>query len=361
MTENIVALADRAWAEARPKVSSFDLAGADVALWKYLPEPLVEFVVTDLLHRRSAFLVAGDGGAGKSILCQLLSTCVAVGHPFLGRATMQGPAVFITGEDDQDILRSRHHRICKALDLDPAQLDGRLFIRSMTDADMFLWRDGKPTRLAEQLATDLASVKPLSVIIDSAVFAFDDEEIKRRTVAGFLVYLNRLARTLEASVGLVTPTSKAGGPSGSTAWLNQARAGLLLEKTEGGPVLKTLKSNYGKDQQPIHLHWTEDGVLMSEQPDTGLVGKLAEKKIEEEVLTAIKERWHGRGEPLSKAPNTKDRFLPRFMAAKTGRKAKSFEDAMTRLLVSGKVVIESKRKGLYGLCAIEDVPKKGDR
>ena len=133
----------------------------------------------------------------------------------------------------------------------------------MTDADMVLWREGKATKLAEKLATDLASIKPLLVIIDSAVFAFDDDEIKRRTVAGFLVHLNRLARTLEASVGLVTHTSKAGSPSGSTAWQNQARAGLLLEKTDDGPILKTLKSNYGKDQQPIQLRSTEDGVLVS--------------------------------------------------------------------------------------------------
>lgn len=355
MTDNILALADRAWAESRPKLSPFDLAGADVALWNDLPEPSVEFVVADLLHRRSAFLVAGDGGAGKSILCQMLSTCVAVSAPFLGRATMQGRAVFITGEDDQDVLRIRHSRICKTLSLDPAQLEGKLSIRSMADTDMFLWSDGKPTKLAQLLATDLASIRPLLVVIDSAVFAFGDDEIKRRAVAGFLIHLNRLARTLEASVGLVTHTSKTGGPSGSTAWLNQARAGLLLEKSEGGPILKTLKFNYGKDQQAIQLHWTEDGVLMSEQSDTGMVGKLAERKVDQEVLAAIKEAWHGPGEPFSKTPNTGVRYLPKFMAAKTERKAKPYNDAMNRLLVSGKIVNAKKRKGLYGLCAIEDM------
>ena len=72
-------------------------------------------MVADLLHRRSAFLIAGDGGAGKSILCQMLATCVAAGHPFLGRAVMSGPAVFITGEDDLDVLR-----------------EGRLSIRSLS-------------------------------------------------------------------------------------------------------------------------------------------------------------------------------------------------------------------------------------
>ena len=361
MTDNILALADRAWADSRPKLSPFDLAGADVALWNDLPEPLVEFVVADLLHRRSAFLVAGDGGAGKSILCQLLSTCVAVGAPFLGRATMQGRAVFITGEDDQDVLRIRHSRICKTLGLDPAQLEGKLSIRSMADTDMFLWSDGKPTKLAQLLATDLASIRPLLVVIDSAVFAFGDDEIKRRAVAGFLIHLNRLARTLEASVGLVTHTSKTGGPSGSTAWLNQARAGLLLEKSDGGPILKTLKSNYGKDQQPIQLHWTEDGVLMSEQSDTGLVGKLTEKKLDEEVLVAIKAAWLGPGDPLSATPNAGIRYLYRFMAEKTGRKAKDFLNAMNRLIAADRVVNAEKRKGKYGLCAIEDVPEKGDR
>jgi hypothetical protein len=359
--DNILALADRTWAESRAKLSPFDLAGADVALWNNLPEPSVEFVVADLLHRRSAFLVAGDGGAGKSILCQMLSTCVAVGAPFLGRATMQGRAVFITGEDDQDVLRMRHSRICQTLGLDPAQLEGKLSIRSMADTDMFLWSDGKPTKLAQLLATDLASIRPLSVVIDSAVFAFGDDEIKRRAVAGFLIHLNRLARTLEASVGLVTHTSKTGGPSGSTAWQNQARAGLLLEKSDGGPILKMLKFNYGKDQQAIQLHWTENGVLMPEQLDTGQVGRLVEKKIDDEVLAAIKEAWHGPGDPLSQSPNTGIRYLPRRMATKKGKKAQIYRNAMDRLIAADRVVNTKKRKDQFGLCAIEDVPKKGSR
>jgi RecA-family ATPase len=357
MTENIVALADRAWAEARPKVSPFDLAGADVALWKGLPEPVVEFVVAELLHRRSAFLIAGDGGAGKSILCQLLVTSVAAGLPFLGRTVMSGPAVFITGEDDLDVLRSRQRRICEALALDPAQLDGKLFIRSMIDTDMALWRDGEATTLAEQLAADLVSIGPMLVIIDSAVFAFDDDEIRRRPVAAFLVHLTRLARRLEASVGLVTHTSMTGRTSGSTAWENQARAGLKLEKTEGGAILKPLKVSYGAPQQPIQLGWTDDGVLMLAQPDTRFVGKLAEQKLDKEVLAAIKEAWHGPGDPLSLARNAAIRYLPRFLATKTGRKAKEFEDAMNRLIAAGRVVNAKKRKDKWGLCAIEDAPK----
>jgi RecA-family ATPase len=362
MTDNIRVLADRMWAEAgHTKVSPFDLAGADVAHWRGLPEPVVEFVVADLLHRRSAILIAGDGGAGKSILCQLLSTCVAAGRPFLGRAVMSGPAVFISGEDDQDILRNRQARVCKALGLDPAQLDGKLYIRSMTDADMVIWREGEATDLAEQLASDLASIRPILVIIDSAVFAFDDDEIRRRPVAAFLVHLNRLARRLEASVVLVTHTSKTGGPSGSTAWQNQARGGLLLEKGEAGPVLKPLKVSYGAAQQPIPLYWNDDGVLMPMQADTGLVSKLVEKNADDEVLAAITKAWHGPGDPLSSAQQASSRYLPKVLALKTGRKAREFEAAMNRLISAERVVNARKRKGRYGLCAIEDVPKKGDR
>jgi RecA-family ATPase len=293
-------------------------------------------------------------------LCQLLSTCVAAGRPFLGRAVMSGPAVFISGEDDQDILRSRQARICKTLGLDPALLDGKLYIRSMTDADMVIWREGGATDLAEQLASDLASIRPMLVIIDSAVFAFDDDEIRRRPVAAFLVHLNQLARRLEASVGLVTHTSMTGRPSGSTAWQNQARGGLLLEKkADRGPILTPLKVSYGKDQQAIQLHWTEDGVLVSEQPDTGFVGKLAENKIDEDVLAAIKQAWHGLGEPFSSAPQASARYLPKVMAIRTGRKAKDFAAAMDRLLAASRIVTTQKRtKDKPGLCAVEDAPKK---
>jgi hypothetical protein len=100
---------------------------------------------------------------------------------------------------------------------------------------------------------------------------------------------------------------------------------------------------------------------MSEQPDAGLVGKLAEKKIDDEVLAAIKERWHGPGDPFSNAPQAKIRFLPRLMAAKTGHKAKRYEDVMNRLLVSGAVVNSRKRRDMYGLCAVEDLPNQGNK
>ena len=197
--------------------------------------------------------------------------------------------MFITGEDDLDVLRSRQRRICEALALDRAQLDGKLFIRSMTDTGMFLWRDGKATKLAEQLATDLASIRPMLVIIDSAVFAFDDEEIKRRPVAGFLVHLNGLARTLEAWVGLVTHTSRpvAFGIHG-VAEPSPCRSAPGEGRRRAHPQDAEVELRQGPATHPAPLG--RSGVLMSEQPDTGFVGKLTEKKLEEEVLAGIKER-----------------------------------------------------------------------
>ena len=80
---------------------------------------------------RELTLATGAGGANKSTFGQQLATCVAGGVPMLGIDVMQGNALYITAEDDEDRLHWMQAHICKAVGLSMASLAGRLHLASL--------------------------------------------------------------------------------------------------------------------------------------------------------------------------------------------------------------------------------------
>src|SRR3546814_7646302 len=94
---------------------------------------------------RQATYLTGPGSAVKSLLGQQLSTCHALGRPFLGVDTRGGPALYITCEDDKDELHRRQAAICRALHGQPADLSGKLHLVSLAGelgAELFSLGEG---------------------------------------------------------------------------------------------------------------------------------------------------------------------------------------------------------------------------
>jgi RecA-family ATPase len=327
-------------------------------------------LVAGLIPDWCASIVAGAGGAGKGILMQTAATCIAsVDKPFLGRATEHGRAVFITAEDPEHIVHARQERICKALDISIEDLAGTLIVEGMADRDMFLFSDRKPTALAvelEQRIEALGSIRLL--VLDSAALVYDDSEIDRRLVSAFLRYLNRLAMRLKCAIVLITHPSRSSDDtaermtSGSTAWVNQARAALLLKAEDGGASLALLKANYMKAGLKVDLVWTNDGVLLAKDAP-GMVERISDGNDDKLVLDQITARWqHPDAEPLTKAPNMKDRYLPRYMARNFGWSARRGEQALIRLVDAVRITSgDTKKHGkkLSGLRPVSDEKNQG--
>jgi hypothetical protein len=328
------------------------------------PVPQLQFAVDDLLVHRTAFLLGGDSGSGKSILAQTWCTCMAAGSFFLGRKVRPCIAAYFTGEDDIDMLYLRQERIRRALRISERDLDDRLYLASVVDRDTWLYSSGRPTALADELEKQLADMKAGFAIIDSASLTFDDDEIRRRPVAGFMRNIAAMGRRLDASVGLIAHTSRSSKAdakrmvSGSTAWVAQARAGFLLEpgEEEGSTEVKVslIAPNYTKRGQTFELEWTEDGVLLPKAADA--INSIAVRATDKTVLEEITKRWlDPSAEPLSKAPSTGDRYLPLYLQRTRQVRPKDALASLTRLLDAGDVLVAAKkfgagRKPANGLC-----------
>lgn len=330
--------------------SAIDLASSDVTRWEGVDPPEVAFTVADLVPHGCVTVLGGDGGAGKGVLLQTAATCVAAGLPFLGHATRQSSAVYVSAEDPEGVLHARQARINAELGLEISDLAGRLFIKSASERELFLWSDGKPTALASMLEDELMARPDIGFVgIDSATLVFDDEEISRRRVGGFMRDLNRRAGRLGIAVALLIHTSKSGDDSpakafsGSTAWMWQARSGLLLkaETKDDAPSLLLVKSNYSRPGKKIELKWTDRHVLAAADAPNPMVDRLAGRALQRDILDRIEKAW-AKDAPLSSAPTAgRERYLPAVMA-RSGHKAGAVKDAMLELIDSGAVVTDRR-------------------
>ena len=322
-------------------------------------------LVSELIPANCVTVITADGGAGKGILMQMLCTCAAARVAFVGRAvTCDGSAIFISGEDTTEQLRNRHARICRALDIDERDPDmaKALVLKSVADREFYVWRDGKPTFDLLALNQALEDLPDSVVVLDGVSTMYDDEEISRRRVSAFIRAINRIAAARRCTIILVAHTSRSSDDSvsrmssGSTAWIYQARAALQLKSSDGGATLTLVKANHLKPGLKIDLRWTDDGVLMAKDAPTGVLAVIGDRNDDKAVLDAITMRWNDpHAEPLTKAANMRDRYLPRFMGRQHGWSAGRAEKAMVRLIdarlaSTGKTT--KNGKAMSGLCPI---------
>jgi RecA-family ATPase len=330
----------------------FDFATASAVRWRDQDLQPMEFTVAELLPHNTAWLIGGDSGSGKSILMQTLCTCVAADRPFLGRAVRHGRAIYVTGEDRDDILHARQLRIFKALDLSWDDVGDNLLVRSIADKEMWLFNERGPTPHGLALVDEITKLGGQTSVgvIDSASLTFDAEEIKRRPVADFMRYLNRTAVLIGGSIGLVAHTSRSSRGdarsmvSGSTAWVAQARAGLLLESVEDGEAkLSLIAPNYTRAVEPIGLAWNDDGVLLPKVEPEGVLASIQQRKHDEIAFKLVKERWDGAGDPIGR------RDLPKELAKRGEMKVAEAKAAIERLISDGRIHTSRKPRGASGL------------
>lgn len=235
------------------------------------------FTVYPLVPRELVTLLAGHGGAGKSMLMLTWLAHAACGRSWSGFEFAQCRCLYVSLEDAGDLVRYRLKRIAEAYDLDPVAIEQNLVILDVAGGDSALayeYSDQGVRRLVttqrwEELAAAVEGVGWIA--IDNASDAFDGNENERRQVRAFLRQLTELASQHAAAVTLLAHIDKTAARqgsngnsySGSTAWHNSVRSRLALTTGEDGTVVLTQeKLNLGKKAEPVALRWNDHGVLM---------------------------------------------------------------------------------------------------
>ena len=329
------------------------------ARWEGLDTPSREWALDGWIPARQATYLTGEGSTGKSLLGQQLATCMALGLPLLGIETRRTISIYLTCEDDPDELHRRQKAICEALGVSLGELSGRLHLVSLTGAiGNELCTFDALGRMAttpawETLRTTVLNTGAGFLVLDNVAHLFAGSEIIRNQVAGFCGLLNRLAADADAAVLFIGhPNKKGDNFSGSTAWENQVRSRLFLDRPrdkEGAVVdpdarmITRAKANYARNGDAVIFRWhrwafvREDDLADDDRAEiaASLLVVSEDAAFLRCLTKAIEERR------ATSASRSASNYAPRLFAAMPsakGIKVKGFEAALQRLLHSGEIV-----------------------
>jgi RecA-family ATPase len=285
----------------RPRMSLFfpasDLAGT-------MPPPR-EWHVEGLIPANQVTMLGGDGGVGKSLLALQLAVASAAGKTWIGHHPAQGPAMYISAEDDRDELHRRVSAIASSQAIQMESL-GSLILRSLAGEDALLAvadsRQGtlQTTPLLSELDQAIGDYGIRSLYLDTLADFHSGQENDRAVARQFIGILRGLALRHECPIILLahpslTGMSSGSGLSGSTAWNNSVRSRLYFERVQEDGYepdpdrrrLSTKKANYGRTGDEWFMRW-QGGVFVPEEADTGFGASAASMKARRVFLDMLR-------------------------------------------------------------------------
>lgn len=241
--------------------------------------PASAYCVYPIIPKEVATLLAGHGGAGKSVLAAVIAAHVACGWAWGPFPVQGGRVAYASLEDPGQLVKVRLRRIVEQYGLPPEALKHNLMLLDGSDGTPDLLKQTDFRTLVEgvalhQLREMVTKFAPSLLIIDNASDAYGADENNRAMVRQFIRTLAKLGRSIGAGVLLLSHLDKmaakgqAAGQnySGSTAWHNSVRSRLALVSEEGQLQLLHEKLNLGKTAAPVLLGWTDHGVLVPMDP-----------------------------------------------------------------------------------------------
>ncbi|MEO5347861.1 MAG: AAA family ATPase [Magnetococcus sp. YQC-9] len=306
----------------------FSAEGAGLRDRLLLPSAALE-TLDDLPHivdrwipQGEVTLFTGYGGSGKSYVSLVLAIHVVLGIPFGPLWTKQSKVLFFSCEDNVRVLRYRLGRICRAMEVNPTELDGKLFLLDASDIDSALHREQRIAFNGQQrLSTQTALLNELQdlrlmlkvrlVVIDNASDSFDGDEIRRAQVRAFIRSLRSQLADQDRAVLLLAHVNKIsaiGGNkpgsedySGSTAWHNSVRSRLSLVPV--GPdtlTIEHMKANLGPKASSVRMVW-RSGVPVVVAGDFAMDAEAERMRDEsdKDALVELLEDFDRRGERVT--------------------------------------------------------------
>jgi len=232
--------------------------------------------------------------------------------------------LFFSAEDGKDTIRRRMAGICRADDLDPAEIDKNLIVLDATDVPCLFEeahvgggvKRGQVTVIYDQLKAMIEGESVKFLIVDNASDTFGANPIDRQAVTKFIRSLTQLVRDAGGAVLLLSHVNKVTSRAGkvqtdtesyadSAAWHNAARSRLFLNATDnhGNLSLEHQKNNLGKKQNDLRLAFREDGsslyALDSSYDENNAATNALKRRLCRAPLLSLIHEFYGRREWIS--------------------------------------------------------------
>ncbi len=290
---------DSAHPEAEPTGYPEPMTAAELKATVFPPS---RFIVAKLIREGIPQTLDGDGGIGKSNVGEGLAVARAAGVPIFGQETIQGPALFITKEDEYGDVQRTATAYADYLKVDFETLPLRVW--SLQEHDMTLavvddkggWQ---PRPFYQALEAKLKDTRGLFVVLDCRSDVVQMNEILREPPNAFYkAVLTPLCKKFGCTILVLCHPSKASMADGSfysggTGNKSSLRNKLVmrLEDPNGpdtGPrVLEVLKRNQGA--RPGLIRLTFDPSWNIFVPDDDVKVKEGERDLYNRVLDAVLE------------------------------------------------------------------------
>lgn len=355
---------------ARTSISALpvmDLAALGLAR---APERL--WAVDGMMPWLKATLLTGRGGVGKSLLAQLMSTCTALGVPFLGMTTRQAASAYISWEDDAEELWRRQEAICAAMGVPMATLAGKLRLLSMTEQTdtLLVSFDTAGNRTVTPRGSQ---IERYAIEHEIAFLAFDNashlmggDHNDLKHVAGFAHWLNALAQRINGATLLLHHPNKSGDDwLGSVAYENQFRSRLFMDRPTdaidlNARVLSNPKANYAASGGEVRFRWWRGTFLRDSDLPADAIAEIVESteaQHDNAVFLACLTERNRQLRPVSERPSRT--YAPAVFADMPESKGvgrKRLHAAMDRLFKSGAV-----HRSVIGWDTVKRRPLEGVR
>ena len=343
------------WSRAIPR--------ADLQTWDGKAAPQRAWALDKWIPLNQCTYLTGPGAAGKSLLAQQLCTCVALGIPFLGMQVRQSRALYLSCEDDFDELHRREEAICRRLGVRMSDLAGKLELSSgagsignelATFSEKITQDEFGSTQTLIRPTSTFHALRGLAqaekwgfVSLDNVAHLFAGNENVRIEVASFMALMNQLAQAMAGAVLLIGhPNKGRDAYSGSTAWENQVRSRLFMDRVEKGEdddvrFLRREKANYASNGGDLTFRWLDWAFVRDDDLPPSTVADIAATASatahNARFLACLAEMTRQQRHVSEKAsPNYAPKVFERMSEAK-GSTKRNLADAMDRLFRLGQI------------------------
>lgn len=211
--------------------------------------PTREWLYDRHLIRRFVSATFAPGGVGKTILLIVEALAMATGRPLLGAKTREPLTVWLVNlEDPREELERRIAAVCLHYDIDPAEIDGRLYVDSGREAEVVIARSTRQgvevcAPCVRQIEREIAERGVDALIVDPFVACHEVPENDNGAINVVVKQWARLADRTGCAIELVHHTRKAGAGQAETTVEDGRGAGALLAGVRSARVLNGMSQS----------------------------------------------------------------------------------------------------------------------